>query len=159
MAVQVFKGGVPTEPDVRLLLDKYGVPEEGTVMSYSEIELLLKIARRTPRWVAVTNRWRRHLLRHHNLVVGPINGQAFKVLSPAERISVGKTKINSGMRQVKRGYIVVEQTDRTRLSSEMAAEQDHLKQYSLAMFEAAKRISAQNKHKPMLPGSSPSSNP
>jgi len=122
----LFFGGVPTEPDVRALVEKYGVPEEGTKIPYAEVAELIRTQPWSSRFCTVTARWRNGLLKDHNVKIGAVAG-CFNVLTPDERISMSINEFRSGVRSIERSVRLNETTDRDRLSPEMRAESDHVK--------------------------------
>lgn len=150
-AARIFAGGVPTEPDVRALIERYGVPAEGTMIPYVEIEKLIRCGRRSFRFKTVTDRWRKQLKRDHNVATGcDCRGEGIKVLCPDERVSAGKAKTRTAVRAIRRSVDLVETTDKARLSPEMRAEADHLVQCSGALLLAA-RMEAK-RYQPQIEG-------
>lgn len=133
----LFRGGVPTAPDVRRLVEAFGVPEEGALIPYTEIEKVLGYERKSCRGNTVLWTWRRQLLREHNVMMGT-RPEGLVALTPAERVSVGKTKIGHGLRGVRRGSVLLETTDRARLSPELRNEVDHATRCSAAALLAAR---------------------
>jgi hypothetical protein len=146
-AARIFLGGIPTESDVRALIDLYGIPAEGTLIPYADVEELLRCDYRSHRFSTVTGRWRRQLKKDHNVATGT-EGKAFKVLSPDERVTRGKDRTRIALRGIRRSVELVETTDKERLSPEMRAEADHLTRCAGALLLAA-RVEA-GKVKPQL---------
>jgi hypothetical protein len=138
-AASIFADKVPTGPDVRMLIERYGVPAVGTLIPYGELEELLHCQRDRPRFYTVTHRWRAHLLRDHNVATGcDGTGVGIKVLSPDERVSTGRSKTRGAVRMLRRATNLVETTDRAQLSAEMRAEADHLLRCNGALLLAAR---------------------
>lgn len=146
-AARIFLGGVPTAADVRALVELYGVPEEGTLIPYADVEELIHCDYRSHRFATVTARWRRQMKKDHNIAIG-VEAKQFKVLAPDERVTVGKDRTRIALRGIRRSVELVETTDKERLSPEMRAEADHLLRCSGALLLAA-RVEA-GKVKPQL---------
>ncbi len=141
-------GGVPTEADVRALLDTFGVPTEGASVTYEQIARVLHQPVRSNRWKTVTNAWRKRLFEEHNLILGAADG-AFTALLPGERIERGAGKLRSGMRSVRRAGAIVQRTDRARLSETETKRADHVQVVSAALMLAA-NASGRETPKPAL---------
>jgi hypothetical protein len=77
--------GLPTKPDVDLLLKTWPSPKIGDRFEYDVIESLLGIAHTAPRFRTVTNQWRARLL-EQNLVCECETGTAFYIAT-ADQIS------------------------------------------------------------------------
>lgn len=77
--------GLPTKPDVDLLLKAWPDPKIGDRFTYQEVESLLKIERTEPRFRTVTAQWRKRL-HERGLVVECEIGVAFFVAN-AEQVS------------------------------------------------------------------------
>ncbi len=133
----LFKGGVPTAPDVRRLIEAFGVPAEGELIPYAEIEKLIGTSRKTNRGGTVIWRWRQQLMRDHNVLMG-CRPTGLVALLPEERVSVGRDRIVHGLRRMRRGTRIMETTDRDRLSPELRAEVDHAIRCSSAALLAAR---------------------
>lgn len=74
----VFFGGVPTQPDVELLMKEVPV-QSGTEVQYAEIERLLGLQRKQSRFRTVTDAWRRRL-RREKLLQSTAEGGAIRFL-------------------------------------------------------------------------------
>lgn len=145
----VFRGPVPTAPDVQALLDKFGVPSEGTLIKYEELEALLGYKHRSCRFRTVLGVWRRRLEREHRrlLITQPTVGVS--VANAVERLTVSHSKRNEGMRAIFVGSEIAQSTDRWRLKTpEQKRELDHNRQlgaaFKLAEQTAAKKLLPSN---------------
>lgn len=148
MARNVFKNGLPTDIDIRALIDAYGAPTEGTSIPYEDVSKLIKSSTRTPRWVTVTNRWRKRLIKEHNVYLLARDG-AFTVMDPASRVDHGAQHYRSAARHHRKCYTVIGTTDQTRLSAEQKALATHLQHSAATAYQAA-RISSK-RPLPQLP--------
>lgn len=84
---QLYFGGVPTEPDVKRILDKWGVPTEGQTIGYDDIEALIHTPRTAHRFRTVTHAWRSQLLRAHNVRMLCVDGVGFCAGTPEQRLN------------------------------------------------------------------------
>lgn len=78
--------GMPTKPDVDLLLKAYPELEPGDKIPYEEVEEKLGISRidRRSRFVTVTNAWRKRLLEDSGIVIECSAGVGFYNEYPAK---------------------------------------------------------------------------
>lgn len=125
IGARVFFGGTPTEPDVRALREHFGVPEEGRIMTYEEVERVVGSPRESCRFKTVTDAWRRLIYQEHNRIVGVARGEGFYVLTPSERVDHGRAKIVQGGRKIRIGLDRLVTTDRERLTAEEVKALDH----------------------------------
>jgi len=121
----MFFGGVPVQPDVKLLLDVYGRPEVGQRFAYGEVADLLHSGHKTARFRTVTNVWRRAIFSLYNIVIGCVDGEAFMALSESQRLGLGLGKYRTGIRGVRKAHGLVAGCDSTKLTSEEKARQTH----------------------------------
>lgn len=81
-----FNEGLPTRPDVDLLLRTWPQPKVGDRFEYETIEKLLNISRRDNRFRTVTTNWRKRAYEQFAIVIEVEAGEAFYVAS-ADQIS------------------------------------------------------------------------
>jgi len=75
--------GLPTKPDVDLLMKTWPAPKVGDRFEYETVEALLKQDRDAPRFKTVTNRWRDRL-KEAGFTVECEAGKAFYVASSSQ---------------------------------------------------------------------------
>ena len=101
--------GLPTGPDVKDLLDKYGTPGYGVKIFYSDIYKLLQLdptkEKDRNRFKTVTNAWRKRLEKEHNIVTRALRGEAFQVMNASERVKDVAAHLVSGGRKIRKGAI------------------------------------------------------
>lgn len=144
----LFANSVPTKPDVDALMAKFGAPEEGKLIAYSEVEAVVNCAKGTFRFNTITNAWRKRLMRESNILLGCEAGKGFVRLEPNSRVEHGSKKITSGIRSVRRGATIVNSTERDRLTPENKRVAEHCQKLHSAI-ELARATEAQ---KIKLPG-------
>lgn len=137
---KTFKNGLPTDIDIRALFDAFGVPAEDVAIPYAEVTAVIKTPERSARWTTVTNRWRRRLIKEHNVYMSAREG-AFRVMNPATRVDHGAQQYRSGTRKMRKCYVVIGTTDHARLTPEQKAVATHLQHNAATAYQAA-RISA-----------------
>lgn len=131
----VFRGGVPTEPDIYRLNERFGKPKEGDEIPWEAIEAVIDEPRDTSRFRTVVSRWRKIMLRDHNIVLKAIGqGRGLVVADPSQRIMDSSGKFKSGMRRIKQSAMLAGTTDRSRLNDEQKRLADHI-QKSAAFFQ------------------------
>lgn len=133
----VFNSGVPTEPDVRKLMDAFGAMQEGAVISYADISAIIGSPSKSFRFATVVNAWRKRLYREQNVVLCAVAGVGLKVADPDLRVNLAGAKYKSGIRHIRRAGDVSASTDRARLSPEAAKAADHLNRVASSVMLAA----------------------
>lgn len=101
-AARLYLGGLPTDIDVRKLKARFGVPQVGQELSHSELAECIGVDKTSTRYGSVMAAWRRALKREHNLVLGAVPGEGFRVLTDAERMSEDTRKGVIGARMIAR---------------------------------------------------------
>jgi hypothetical protein len=140
----IFGAGVPTEPDVKRMIDKFGVPKEGTLIRYEQIEKVIGIEKATHRFRTVIHAWRKRMHADHNVVFIAVENQGLKAADPSERVTAASGKVRMGFRCIRRGSVIARTTDVVRLDAterracEKLAEIDA--KVLLAGVTAAKRL-------------------
>lgn len=118
--------GMPTDVDVRLLSDKFGVPAVGSLVEYAQIEEVLKIRRGSSRFQTVTRAWRDKLERDHNLLTKAVPNKGFRIADPSERADMIGRKFKSHLRGIKKSGARAVLTPREGLSSDAVRTMDHV---------------------------------
>lgn len=132
-------GGIPTEIDVRKLVEQFGVPKEGAKITWEELEETLEMDRSVQRFRTVTNAWRKKLFREHGLLVKAIGmGEGLEIATPSQRIDVSSRQFKHGMRRIRRASHIAISTDRGRLSEDEKRVQDHLSAVAAQMIGMAR---------------------
>lgn len=130
---KLFVGGVPTDPDVRKLREAFGVPNEGTLLAWVEIERVIGEKKGTSRFNTVVGAYRRAMKREHNAVFEAVPGKGLLHLPPNERVEFGIRNRQFGIRKTFRAVSVIATTDRKRLTPENGRVADHNDRFAAAM--------------------------
>lgn len=77
-----FDEGMPTGPDVALLVRTWPEPKPGDVFAYETVEKLLGLKCGSNRFRTVTTRWRKQMLRDKNVVIECRAEREFYVCNP-----------------------------------------------------------------------------
>ncbi len=107
MPGKLFFGGVPTDPEVNMLRERYPVADmsPGRVIPYNEVADLIGCPRDDRRFTTITNRWRRLVENEtQTVVIGTLRGVGFKVLDNTGKIDLGQTKLVTAVRSARRSY-------------------------------------------------------
>ena len=111
--------GAPTEPAVNNLMEFFGVPDEGTIISWEDLEAVLSLSRSTSRFRTVVGAWRSKLFREHNVFMSAVGSGGGLVSSPPNtRVDVAARKIEQGRRAVLSGMFLAATTDHARLDAD-----------------------------------------
>lgn len=136
----VYFGGVPTEPEVRALREAFPESdlEPGRVIPYGEVEAVISARRGESRFETVTRHWRKIVERETGrIVIDPIPGIAFKVLSEVEKIDKGNGKLASAVRSSRRAYMLTSRVETAKLPEEEKARLLSLQKRSAALISTA----------------------
>lgn len=130
-----FFVGVPTDIDVRLLRDKFGVPEIGAEIDHRVIEETISHRRETFRYKTVVTVWRKKLLRDHNILLTPVPTVGYVVAGNKQRVDHCSRKSKSAVRLIVKSSAIAERTDEKGLD-----EKDIVLRRRMAMNGAAVRL-------------------
>lgn len=129
----VFGSGVPTEPDVKRLAEKFGTPDIGASITYDEISDTIKESRESSRFHSVVSAWRKSLYRNQNIVLRAVPGVGFEVMDASSRILHCGAKVKRHLRGVGRAADIADRTDGSKLTPDLAKVRDHLVRVSTAI--------------------------
>jgi len=114
-----------TAPEVRLLLDEFGVPEEDTLITYKQVEKTIHCKKASVRFRTVTDAWRRLLEREYKRLMLTVMKVGFKAATPAERERESCSQIGKGHRRVIHAVKLDLNTDLKRLDVAARARVSH----------------------------------
>lgn len=122
----VYRRGVPTDPDIKMLREKWpeSVLSPGSVIPYAEVEALLGCRRGSSRFNGVTTRWRRLIEQDAGILFKCIPGEGFAVLDNIGKLGVGIEKSNQAVRTAKRSVVILSRVDALALPREERARFD-----------------------------------
>lgn len=132
-----FTDGIPTAPDVKRLVEKFGVPKYGDLISYDETAEVIGFEYRTPRWRTVTTAWRKQLYREHNVLIRAEAAKGFVAADPSERVHIAGSGYKGALRKVVRSGDIALRTDKTKLVSDEIRACDHIINAAAALKLAA----------------------
>jgi len=135
---KLFWGGLTTDPEIALLAEHIGVPEEGDEISYKQIEELADCEWNTSRFRTITNRWRRMLRREHGLVTTAVAGECFRVEDSNGRLRFGKQKRRESISKLRNGFEALSGVDARKLNEEERRHLDHETRLQHAVLTAAR---------------------
>lgn len=115
---ELFLRGVPTAVDVRILEEKFGVPTESDVITYEDIESVLKIKRDVYRFKTVLLAWHKKLLNEQNIFIITVRNIGVKAATPDERIEWSSKAHKRAKKLIFRGVNIATTTDAKRLSDD-----------------------------------------
>ena len=121
-------GGMPTDAEVNMLMERFGKPEEKIPIPYTEVEKTLHFARdgkTAGRWKTVTNAWRQRLRRLHHVEMSA-GGGCFTPLPPGDRVVLSASRVHRGSRQFRKASDLIRHTERARLDDAGKKNADHI---------------------------------
>jgi hypothetical protein len=129
--------GIPTKVDVDRLLDKFGVPAEGSLIAKSDIAKCIGESDDSNRFNSVLSAWRKLLFREHNLLTVGDGAKNIRIAEPSERIDWAASRVASARRNVGRAVIVAHQTDAKRLGEDQRKVRDNITSMNAKRLEMA----------------------
>jgi len=146
----LFFGGIPTAPDVDALIDKFGVPKIGVLISYSDVTTVINVPKNKSRFKTVTGAWRKHLYVEYNILIAAIMNEGFMAMSPSERITFGSKGMKRKVRGMNKIIDILGATPKGDLSKDELVAQDHWtlqgKKSVMALITAPKQLEAPNQN-------------
>ena len=106
--VTVYRGGVPTAPDVKKLLESFTEQElsQGTIIEYSKISNIIGVDEDSSRFKTVVNAWRKYLEQTMNILLGTLRGRGFMVLSDSGKLDAASDKYKSATKLAARAVSI-----------------------------------------------------
>jgi len=133
---KVFFGGLPTEMDVKKLLDRFGSPGPGLI-PYEELEAVLGISWRTGRFRLIVKNWRRAMFREMNIDTAISPSAGVQVLQEWERVHVSHKDLKRSIRCARRSYVRVSAVRVDKLNEQQRTVHDHVVRHTQAVFLAS----------------------
>lgn len=101
---KITRRQVPVEVDVKILRERFPRSELfiGRIITYEEIEPVLKCTRRSYRFQTVIGVWRHALLVESNIALMTMVNVGYKVADDHQKISIGDNYRTQSMRRLKR---------------------------------------------------------
>jgi len=127
--------GLPTAPDVKLLVERYGVPEPGLI-PHAEISALIGIPWPSARYTTVTNVWRNKLEQESNLLMRVEPGLGIRILDDRERAPFLKHRTFGIVRATRKTAIRARNIPTEKLEPRDQAEALHLQTHIAMMYTA-----------------------
>lgn len=124
-SAKFFFGGIPTDIEVQKLVTHFGKPEHG-VIDYVDIEVVIGLAWRAPRFKSVLTKWRRILFRELNIDTEMAAGKGMRVLAPGERIDASHRDMRSAVRKTHKGFLRISSVPTEQLTEIERKKYDHM---------------------------------
>lgn len=137
----LFLGGVPTEPDVKKLIEAFPTLKPDDVVTHEEIAAIIGDTHRSSRFRTVVEAWRRALLKLHNIDTKAIRGVGYQVLQPMDRISASIKDYGAGTRKIVRSVGRARRVEMEKLTLEQQRVGEHAIRHMEATADHARRAS------------------
>lgn len=124
-AGNVWVHGIPTDADVKRIIDEIGIPEPGTLVTYGRLEEAIDIERTENRFKSVVGAWRKKMLREQNLVTECVRGEGVLFCGAERRVDVSERFLVKGARRIAHGVKVAVSTERAGLTEASCARLDN----------------------------------
>jgi len=132
-----FCRGVPTDLDVRRLMDHFRTLHQGQEIPYEEVAQILGITKGTHRWASITTAWRKRVLAEQHLVIGCDPGVGYVILDDPSKADMSARKLKSGIRSCRRSVRVGALVDHSRLTPEQIERATHTNRVATAILSTA----------------------
>lgn len=121
---KLFFGGIPTDIEVNKLVEHFGKPEPATI-AYADIEPIIGLAGREPRFKSVLTKWRRILFRELNIDTEMEAGIGMRVFAPGERIDASHRDMRSAIRKTRKWFLGITSVPTDKLNDIERKKYDH----------------------------------
>lgn len=120
---KLFFGGLPTDPEIKRLMDAFPESEMkvGDKFSYDRVSEVISAPYGSNRFRTITNRWRNIVEKRCGLFIGippDMAGEGFRVLSEQEKLELACRKHGTVVTGIRRTSILIASTDRSALASD-----------------------------------------
>ena len=136
-------GGHPTEPEVRMLMEKYPSLSSGDAISYADVESVIGVKRISHRYRTITGAWRKRMYREFNITIGAVPNTGFIVLDAHERVNLASNHMRSGVRRIRTSGDLAQNTEKSGLNEQELKACDHLVRVKAIMLDAHAHASRQ----------------
>lgn len=130
----------PTQPDVRLLIERLGVPRPGALFTHQQIEDALGVKRPAARYWSVIGAWKGWVLRNLHLVLEAQPGVGYEALNPSRHVWHCSRHHKLGLRRVVRNAQTAAIVKPGQVSIEEARIRDHIMMTTAAMIKINNEI-------------------
>jgi len=136
-----YFGGIPTEPDVKKLVEHFPIESltPGTVIPYKEVAEVIGVDASTSRFKTVTTSWRKRIESEYNCVIKPpkMANETFIVLYENEKPDYAIDEMRSAVKKARRSIVISSITNVSELSDEQKEKYDFVVARSGAMIATA----------------------
>jgi hypothetical protein len=137
----IFRGGVPTEPDVRKLMEAFGEPAPGAVIEHAAVSAAIDVPYQSSRYRTVTARWMRRLWDDCNVRVVALPGVGYQCLHPTQRLDQGAREMRRSARRARAAVKEAVTTPVAELAAPDVSRRDHLLHATAMLAQAAREAS------------------
>lgn len=117
----LYFGGMSTDPELRLLDEKFSAIKEGDLLTHEDIEGVTGISRKAARYTTIICRYKKRLLKAKNLHLISEFKVGYHVLTAAERVERNIEDASRGFKIVRRSSERLRNVPREKLDAQTAA--------------------------------------
>jgi len=125
-SAKLFLSGIPTEPDVRALMEKFNDYTPGVEVFYTDIAELVNVEVRSCRFEVVLAAWRKKIRKDHNVVFKRF-GDHLRFLAEMERVQEDASDYRQGAKKQLRAYGDIAMVRTEKLDELGRKKADHIK--------------------------------
>jgi hypothetical protein len=124
--MKIFLAGIPTDADVRTLMEKFNNYQPGTEVLYTEIADFVRIAVRSSRFETVLGAWRKRIRKEENVIFKRL-GDRIRFLAEMERVQEDAAAYRQGAKKQIRAYGDISMVRTEKLDELGRKKADHIK--------------------------------
>jgi len=137
--MKIFLAGIPTEPDVRALMDKFNDYTIGNEVLYTDIAELIRVEVRSCRFEVVLSSWRKRIRKEENVTFKRI-GDRIRFLAEMERVQEGAAAFRQGAKKQIRAYGDIAMVRTEKLDELARKKADHIKRVMEKHLESQRGV-------------------
>lgn len=141
MPLASIVNGRPVGPGVKKLLDAFGTVARGQEIPHSKVEALIGEQRKSQRYRAITNAWRRRVHDGTGVFVECVPGVGFRGCVATSQLENGGRAVKSAGKKLALGLAMAQTTPTDQLKPHEVQRREHLLTNGASMIQALKATS------------------
>lgn len=142
MGLMNVVNGRPVAPDVRKLVERFGVVARGQDISHDAIEGLIGAKRDENRYRTVTTAWRKRVHAETGVYVEAVGGSGFRGSLAADQLQSGGKALKSAARKLAGGVVLAQTTPPSELETHEKMRREHMLTNGASLIQAMRSASA-----------------
>lgn len=136
--LKLVVGGMPTEPDVKRLIEAFPSPKIGEIITHQQIVSVIGAAPGSTRYRTVVTAWRRQLFRQHNIDTKAVPGIGIAFLTASERVTESIRGYSAHVRGIRRDVRRIRSVRAEELTDQQQRATEHATRHMEATLSQAR---------------------